>query len=116
MFSNILGIHERELSELITDHHIVNSVSVLVIVFILQPMGPVANYINDYNSIHYWGSQLPEWYYGHLICRIPFVLAEFYISAVAVYGIGFYILMALLHVKALTISTRLLRYIIQVYK
>jgi hypothetical protein len=106
----ISGMYLQELNELHSaDHRILNPVQLLVIFFIIQPLGPALNYLSDYRSIHYWPSQaLPVALYGHFPVRIPFMLIEYYISAMSFFGIGFYIFMALIYVNSFTAASKIL--------
>ena len=101
-------VYEREWAGSLVDHGFLNSVPILVVILVCQPIGPVMNYFSDYKSIHYWASNLPESYYGYSFLRIPFILLEYYLSAMATFAVGFYVLMCLIYVKGLTAASKLL--------
>jgi len=77
---------------------------------VFYPVVPVVNYNMEYRSPHFWGSRvLPVNVYNNIIARIPFMVAEWYLTITGGFATGFLALTATSHVKVVTYWTVVLR-------
>ncbi|OXA53810.1 hypothetical protein Fcan01_10692 [Folsomia candida] len=96
LFNQICRIHRKLKGVYHGDRHFVIQDGILICLALgsltihFQPLGPPIQYLQERQSIRYWGSRLlPPSFYNSLFGIILFAFAELYISYIADFGAGY---------------------------